>query len=291
MFDLWIKPDNLTLQYARSTMMFGFPLNVGGTKYNNKEDRKLDQEKAIKTTAQKIVKESEKVGGEDFIAAPWALVLLFDQFNDILIKDMAFSLVAVIFVFVYLIFHLRTCFLALIGISIVLFSFPFTVVITEGIGQVTYFGNLQVIAIYIVLGIAADDIFVFYDAWRQSKHVDPDILSDKKKRMAYAWRRALRAMAVTSATTSIAFLANAFSPVLPIKAFGIFCAVIIPLNYFMVVIMMPPAAIIYETFNFHPCCCCPRGKKTQEKIEEERKAEEDARYNERKYGLLERMFD
>jgi predicted RND superfamily exporter protein len=53
-----------------------------------------------------------------------------------------------------------------VGITLILTSFPFTVVITEGIFQVTYFSSLQVIAIYIVLGIAADDIFVFYDAWR-----------------------------------------------------------------------------------------------------------------------------
>ena len=65
--------------------------------------------------------------------------------------------------------------------------------------------------IYIVLGIAADDIFVFFDAWKQSEHVDPEILDTKEKRLAYSWRRAVKAMAVTSSTTAVAFFANAFS--------------------------------------------------------------------------------
>ena len=100
--------------------------------------------------------------------------------------------------------------------------------------------------IYIVLGIAADDIFVFFDAWKQSEHVDPEILDTKEKRLAYSWRRAVKAMAVTSSTTAVAFFANAFSPLLNIAAFGIFAGIIVPINYFLVVMIFPPAVIIYE---------------------------------------------
>ena len=101
--------------------------------------------------------------------------------------------------------------------------------------------------VYIVLGIAADDIFVFFDAWKQSSHVDPEILDTPQKRLAYSWRRAVKAMAVTSSTTAVAFFANAFSPLLNIAAFGIFAGIIVPINYFLVVMIFPPAVIIYET--------------------------------------------
>jgi len=49
---------------------------------------------------------------------------------------------------------------------LILMSFPMTVMITEGAFGVTYFGSLTTLVIFIVLGIAADDIFVFIDAWR-----------------------------------------------------------------------------------------------------------------------------
>ena len=57
-------------------------------------------------------------------------------------------------------------FLAMIGVSIIFLSFPFTGFIVSGIFRVSYFGYLQLIAIFLVCGIAADDIFVFIDAWR-----------------------------------------------------------------------------------------------------------------------------
>mgnify|MGYP001006531084 CR=1 FL=1 len=71
-------------------------------------------------------------------------------------------------------------------------------------------------------------------------------------------------MIVTSSTTAVAFFANVFSPIMPIKAFGIFTGVLIPINFFLVVTIMPPAVIYYERViqpKFTRCCgCCP-GKK------------------------------
>jgi predicted RND superfamily exporter protein len=144
--------------------------------------------------------------------------------------------------------------LALIGVSIIFLSFPFTAFIVSGIFRVSYFGYLQVIAIFLVCGIAADDIFVFIDAWRQSKDI---VGHDKKHRMAYSFRRGVRAMTVTSATTAAAFFANLLSPIMPIRAFGVFAGTLIPLNFFLVVFMMPPAVIIYEKyFLLKKCLCC-----------------------------------
>lgn len=94
--------------------------------------------------------------------------------------------------------------------------------------------------IFIILGIAADDVFVFIDAWRQSANI-PLFKGDKYKRMAYTFRRASRAMLVTSSTTAAAFLANVFSPVMPVKAFGVFAGVLVPMNFFLTVMIMPSA--------------------------------------------------
>jgi len=65
--------------------------------------------------------------------------------------------------------------------------------------------------IYIVLGIAADDVFVFYDAYQQSKEMDTRIMNTYEQRLAYSFRRSARAMAITSSTTAVAFFANGLS--------------------------------------------------------------------------------
>ena len=100
-----------------------------------------------------------------------------------------------------------------------------------------------------VLGIAADDIFVFIDAWKRSAFLHPQVFQGKKeKRMAYAFRSSARAMAITSSTTSVAFFANIFSPLLPIRSFDIFSGVIIPVNFILVIMFMPSATIIFEEY-------------------------------------------
>lgn len=55
-------------------------------------------------------------------------------------------------------------------------------------------------------------------------------------------------MAVTSSTTSVAFFANLFSPIMPIRAFGIFAGIIVPVNFFLVVMVFPGAVIFYEKY-------------------------------------------
>ena len=183
--------------------------------------------------------------------------LLISEILNILLKDFLLVIVSITVVFLWFCLHLKSSFLAIVGVSIIFLSFPFTAFIVSGIFRVGYFGYLQVIAIFLVCGIAADDIFVFIDAWKQSEHIAPEIMKDKNRRMAYAFRRGVRAMTVTSATTAAAFYANLFSPIMPIRAFGVFAGTLVPINFFLVVLMMPPAVIYYEEkLKYKSCCCC-----------------------------------
>lgn len=47
---------------------------------------------------------------------------------------------------------------------------------------------------------------------------------------------------------------------MPIISFGIYAAIIIPANYFLICTMFPPAVIIYEKYfaKYRCCCFCPR---------------------------------
>jgi len=61
---------------------------------------------------------------------------------------------------------LESLFMAMISMISILLSFPVTYAIYFGILQITMNTTLNQLTIFIVLGIAADDIFVFCDAWR-----------------------------------------------------------------------------------------------------------------------------
>ena len=56
--------------------------------------------------------------------------------------------------------------MATASILMIMASFPVTSLITEGIFKITYYQYLHAMLIFIVLGIASDNVFVFVDAWR-----------------------------------------------------------------------------------------------------------------------------
>mmetsp|Transcript_3343 Transcript_3343/g.3909 ORF Transcript_3343/g.3909 Transcript_3343/m.3909 type:complete len:126 (-) Transcript_3343:1629-2006(-) len=121
---------------------------------------------------------------------------------------------------------------------IILMSFPMTYLIYSGIFQVAMNTTLNQLTIFIVLGIAADDIFVYCDAWRQSEFI-PFLANDERRRTAYAFKRSFRAILVTSTTTAVAFAANALSDIRPVRAFGIFAAILIPMVFVLLIMTVP----------------------------------------------------
>ena len=76
---------------------------------------------------------------------------------------------------------------------------------------------------------------------------------------------------MTSSTTAVAFLANALSDIRPIRAFGIYAAIIIPVNFLILVFMMPSIVVIHDHYLKEKCayrkiccCCC---KKPEDPVE------------------------
>jgi predicted RND superfamily exporter protein len=113
--------------------------------------------------------------------------------------------------------------------------------------------------------------------------------ADKKRRMAYAFRRGVRAMTVTSSTTTVAFFANVFSPIMPIQAFGIFSGVLIPVNFLLVVMIMPSAVIFYED-KMEGKTCCGAFKKN-EPTQPEAEANDLTKEKTYELSIVEKFFD
>jgi hypothetical protein len=192
----------------------------------------------------------------------------------LVITDFVVTICSILFVYTYIYIHTGSFFLASISMCQIVLSMPIASFIYRGILQVTYFGTVQLLTIFLVLGIGADDVFVLVDAWKQSatadltryKRVDSSI--DKgpaaeleRARLRFAYTRTYRAVFNTSFTTSVAFVATSISPVMPISTFGIFSAIAIILNYVFVITLTPAALIIYHrTWEgrkcFPPSCGC-----------------------------------
>jgi len=124
-------------------------------------------------------------------------------------------------------------------------SLPTAYFMYRCIFQFKSFAGLNSMSLFIILAIGADDIFVMYDAWVQSSW-EPDICHSLVTRMDWVYRRAGKAMFITSFTTMAAFIATATSPLVQIQTFGIFTAFCVWTDYVLVMTWFPACLIIYH---------------------------------------------
>lgn len=246
---------NLQTRYLRSFLRYGGPL----AGYTNTEEKEKDQDSKFESYMEPHVDRilnSENRLLEPLIAgnAVWNLV-----FQRLIAEDLSWAFFSMLFVYIFMIYHTSSLFLASMGILEILLAFPFAFYFYNVLFGINLFESLHVMSVFIILGIGADDIFVFVDAWHQAL-VFEELRNDVVLRMCWTWRRASMTMLVTSVTTCGAFLATGISRIAPIAAFGIWAACLIAANYILVISYFPACVVIYHKYTQY--CCSKRTKET-----------------------------
>ena len=125
---------------------------------------------------------------------------------------------------------------------------------------ILYFDLLCPLALFIVVAIGADDVFIWFDAYEQSARESIEISATLETRVVWAWRAAASAMLITSLTNCAVFVATALSPLPCVTSFGLFAAIVIFLDYIYVITWLPAATVLYHRwFERQGCCrasCC-----------------------------------
>ena len=252
-------------KYARSTYTFGGPLKghknlkdgppgyvKGGQHQKLCDDFFLGKDFAL--FLEELRKETEAAGdvhmyfGAQNIDGGVLYGVILYYLNE-QYTWMAFSALAV---FLYLAYKLRSWFLALTGFAEIFLSLPVSFAVYSLFGF-EYLGFLQYMCFFVIMGIGADDIFVFVDAWRQAKAMP---FADEHERFAFAYTRAVTAMTVTSATSAMAFFATALSPIPGVMCFGITMGIIVLVDFAFVITWFPACVLVYERLFETKCCVC-----------------------------------
>jgi len=179
----------------------------------------------------------------------------FDVFTDQLIIDNVFSGGAFFLVFCIMWLHTSSGFIASLGFLQIILNLGVAYGIYMAVMNLPFFPFLNLVGIFVVVGIGADDVFVFMDCWKQSILVfgEGGTLAD---RMGYVLYRAGGSMLITSLTTASAFCANALSLITSLKCFGVYCALVVVVDYFLMLSYVPALVIIYEKYvRKSPLCC------------------------------------
>ena len=161
--------------------------------------------------------------------------------------DMCFALTALGLAFACICLHTRSLLLGVLGALQIAASFPLALFIYRGVLGITLFGVLHVIGIFVILGIGCDDLFVMNDAWVQSAWLAPPAaLSSIDRRLWWAYRRAGKAMFVTTMTDVGAFLSSLVCVVPNIVSFAIFTSLLAVANLALVLTLWPCALLLHH---------------------------------------------
>lgn len=236
-------PESKTTWITQSQFRVGSPFKG----FASVDDRPDDQTKLYDDFAKDVF---DRIEGyttpriDVFLTGPSVADINFDS---IVTRDLSFSIAAIVLVFLVICIHTSSPFLAATSMFQIFLAFPFAYVVYTYIFQQKYFAALQVLVIFLILGIGADDVFVFIDAWKQAGVVlgsNCDLVT----RMSWTYRRAVKAMSVTSVTTAAAFFVTATSKIMPIGTLGVWAALLILLQFVLVITIFPCATIIWHRF-------------------------------------------
>lgn len=191
--------------------------------------------------------------------------------------DLIFIVLSIAVVLAAMQLHMRSPLLAAMGMVQILVSLPLGIFIYRVVLRIPYFGQLSAFTAFLVLGVGADDLFVFFDAF---KLFGVTALAPFE-RLESTLIRSSVSIFCTSFTTCFAFLALATSPLLPIASFGIFSAVCIFVDYVLTLTLWPPVVVIWQTHIVEPrrcvCRCCCRGDPAEAAAQRQDKPADEAR--------------
>ena len=168
-------------------------------------------------------------------------------------QDMKLAIGSTLFIFGFILFHTRSLWITCLGVFSIVCSFVETNFIYRVMIDFRYFGFFHVLSMFIILGIGADDLFVFWDAWRASGLRHFPTLAH---RLDETYRKSSISMLVTSLTTMMAFATSALSPLLAVKSFGVFSALLVIIDYISVVTFFPSIVVMYHLHFEHKCLWC-----------------------------------
>ncbi|KAJ1496019.1 hypothetical protein T484DRAFT_1875221 [Baffinella frigidus] len=181
--------------------------------------------------------------------------------------DLNFAILSIVVVHLYIWFHTKSVFIANMAMLSIIMSLPVGFFCYYNIFRVRFYSQINILAIYLALGIGADSVFVLVDSWNQA-WVNPKI-GTARGRLNYAMSRTIQACFNTTLTTVMSFIATSFTPVLPIYAFAAFASSVLAVGYIFMIVFAPTWIMLFHVHFSDQggmCCYCSRSAGNRLKI-------------------------
>jgi hypothetical protein len=239
------RPENLKSTYTMSTFR-GHGLGATKFKTNLYHDF-LQRENNPETRRYKTIRIS------------WSESYLTNyEVMSALVHDSWFAMGSFIFVGAFVLIHLHSIWLSFFAIYGIIISFPAAYYFFFVVMEFRKMMILNFVALFLIMGIGADDVFVMFDAYNQARAALGE-RSSPGQRLRWAYLEAGSAMLVTTVTTAGSFYSNCMSEVVVVRQFGFFMGTVVLLNWIHVMVIFPSVLLVYEIWwgrMWRRCCCC-----------------------------------
>ena len=165
--------------------------------------------------------------------------------------DIIYLVTAFVFIAVFMMLQTQSLLISNLSILVICSSLFTTNLIYHFVFSQTFIGPFNLISLFYVFGITSDDIFLFYDAWRESARYQFSTLAS---RVTFCYRRISFANTLSSA---VGFMTMTTSPLVIIRSFGIFTTILVLLNLLLLYTVLPIIVVFYHKhFEHYDCLCC-----------------------------------
>lgn len=157
-------------------------------------------------------------------------------------EDLMWAIGSFLFVLLYLRLHTRSTLVSICSLLLVTISVPLAYVLLPDVTLT----SASFLALFLIIGIGSDVVFVFSDFWAQSE----DIVKGRVLRDRLSWTimHAGRNCLCTSLTTSASFFANLASVLQPLREFGMFLGLCVISVFLLVLLFIPPLLTVSESW-------------------------------------------
>merc|ERR1719233_900368 len=209
--------------------------------------------------------------------------------GEVISGDSLWLVATISFVYIYMVFNVNSFFIASMGLFMIFMSFTPGMVLYRYIAGYAYFGTLNMLVLFIILSIGADNIFVLNDTWQQERNramvtyswirseASPEeIQRSIHRRLQSTVGHTGKVMFTTSISTMMSFVSNSISSFPGIYCFGAFAAIVVAVNYIAVCTFMPTALVVHELYFWtdEAWGCCQRKRRNPEVAQKKKLADE-----------------
>lgn len=197
-------------------------------------------------------KEKLKSSSADIVAVDFGIK--FDLFDYYLTHDAVWLAVALLAIIFIIWLYTDSLFITIMTLISILFALEISYFLYTYIYGITFFPFMNILTVVVIIGIGADDVFIYCKIWHISKLEKNN--GTLEKIISDTLHHATIAMFVTSFTTAGAFLASYANKITAVRCFAVYAATTILINFVLMVTWIPAAIVIHEKWT-SDCCVCP----------------------------------